>query len=73
MHSFFYDVLGNMEAETRLEGRKLAYLFRKSEVKAGLFIIIYVKSSSVSHMLNQNRHVNFIRQTLSEAAADVIA
>ena len=73
LHSFFYDVLGDMEAKTRFEGRKLAYLFRESEVKAGLFIIIYVKNSSVSRMLTQNRHGNFIRQTLAEAAADVIA
>ena len=74
--SFFHDVLGSQEAESRLEGREGAYLFRESDVKSGLFIISYVKNSSVSHLVTPNRDGKFIRQTLEEAvdiAADVIA
>ena len=74
--SFYHDVLGCREAEARLEGREGAYLFRESDVKSGLFIISYVKNSSVSHLVTPNRHGKFIRQTLEEAveiAADVIA
>ena len=74
--SFYYDVLGCKEAESRLEGREGAYLFRESDVKSGLFIISYVKNTSVSHLVTPNRRGKFIRQTLEEAveiAADVIA
>ena len=37
--SFFHDVLGCQEAESRLKGREGAYLFRESDVKSGLFIM----------------------------------
>ena len=74
--SFYHDVLGCREAESRLEGREGAYLFRESDVKSGLFIISYVKNRSVSHLVTPNRDGKFIRQTVEEAidiAADVIA
>ena len=75
-NSFFHDVLGCRDAEARLEGREGAYLFRESDVKAGLFIITYVKNSSVSHLVTPNKNGKFIRQKLEDAveiAADVIA
>ena len=74
--SFFHDVLGCRDAESRLEGREGAYLFRESDVKRGLFIISHVKNSSVSHLVTPNRNGKFVRQTLEEAvdiAADVLA
>ena len=42
--SFFHDVLGCRDSESRLEGREGAYLFRESDVKAGIFVISYVKN-----------------------------
>ena len=74
--SFYHDVLGCREAESRLEGREGAYLFREADVKSGLFVISFVKNSSVSHLVTPNRDGKFIRQTLEEAveiAADVLA
>ena len=66
-NSFFHDVLGCRDAEARLEGREGAYLFRESDVKAGIFVISYVKNSSVSHLVTPNKKGEFIRQTLEEA------
>ena len=63
-NSFFHDVLGCRDAEARLEGREGAYLFRESDVKAGLFIITYVKNSSVSHLVTPNKNGKFIRQRM---------
>ena len=57
-HSFYHDVRGSREAEARVKG-----LFRESDVKAGLFIISYVKNSSVSHLVTPDRNGKFIRQT----------
>ena len=74
--SFFHDVLGCKDAESRLEGREGAYLFRESDVKPGLLMISHVKNSSVSHLVTPNRNGKFVRQTLEEAvdiAADVLA
>lgn len=74
--SFFHEVTRWREAESRLEGRVVAYLFWESDVKSGLFIILYVKNGSVSHLVTPNKDGKFIRQTLEEAvdiAADVIA
>ena len=71
---YYHDVLGVREAESRLEGREGAYLLRESDVKAGIFIISYVKSSSVSHILVPKKDGRFIRQSLEEAvdvAADI--
>ena len=65
--SFFHDVLGCRDSESRLEGREGAYLFRESDVKAGIFVISYVKNSSVSHLVTPNKNGKFIRQTLEEA------
>ena len=42
--SFLHDVLGCRDFESRLESREGAYLFRESDVKAGIFIISYVKT-----------------------------
>ena len=50
--------------------------FRESNVKPGMFILSYVKRSSVAHVLVPNKNRKFIRQPLEEAveiAADVIA
>ena len=58
--SFFHDVLGCKDAESRLEGREGAYLFRESDVKTGLFIISHVKISSVSHLVTPNRNESLI-------------
>ena len=74
--SFFNDVQGCKDAESRLEGMEEAYLFRDSDVKTGFFIISHVKNSSVSHLVTPNRNGKFVRQTLEEAvyiAADVLA
>ena len=38
--SFLHYVLWCIEAESRLEGRDGAYLFRESDVKSGLFIML---------------------------------
>ena len=73
---YYHDVIGLREAESRLEGREGAYLLRESDVKAGIFIISYVKSSSVSHILVPKKDGRFIRQSLEEAvdvAADIIS
>ena len=67
--SFFNDVLGCGDAESRLECRESAYLFRfrESDVKTGLYIISHVKNSSVSHLVTQKKNGKFVRQTLQEA------
>ena len=73
---YYHDVIGFRDAESRLEGREGAYLLRESDIKAGLFIISHVKSSSVSHILVPNNDGKFARQSLEEAveiAADIIA
>ena len=53
--SFFNDVLGCGDAESRLECRESAYLFRfrESDVKTGL--------------VTQKKNGKFVRQTLQEA------
>ena len=74
--SFFHDVLGVSDTEARLEGREGAYLLRESDVKPSMFILSYVKSSAVSHILIPNRNGKYIRQTLEDAVemtADIIA
>ena len=74
--SFFHDVLGVSEAEARLEGKDGAYLFRESDVKPSMFILSYVQSSSVSHILVPNKNGKYLRQTLEDAVemtADIIA
>ena len=58
--TFFHDVLECKDAESRLEGREGAYLFRESDVKTGLFIISHVKNSSVSHLVTPNRNESLI-------------
>ena len=73
---FFHEVLCYRDAESRLEGRQGAYLLRESDVKAGIFVISYVNSSSVSHILVPNEKGKYIRQSLEQAvdiAADIIA
>ena len=65
--SFFHDVLGVSDTEARLEGREGAYLLRESDVKPSMFILSYVKSSAVSHILIPNRNGKYIRQTLEDA------
>ena len=57
--SFYHNV-------RRLEGKEGSYLFRESDIKPGLFIISYVKNSSVSHLVTPNKNGKFIRQTLEE-------
>ena len=67
---------GEMRSQDSKEKRVTTYLFRESDVKAGPFIISYVKNSSVSHLVTPNKNGKFIRQTLEEAvdiAADIIA
>ena len=74
--SFYHNVLCWRDAESRLEGKEGSYLFRESDIKAGLFIISYVKNSSVSHLVTPNKNGKLIRQTLEEAVdivADIIA
>ena len=45
---YYHDVIGFREAESRLEGTEGAYLLRESKIKAGIFIISHVKSSTVA-------------------------
>ena len=74
--SYYHNVLGYHDAEARLEGREGSYLFRESDVKKGMFIISYVRNSSVAHILTPTKNGKYIRQSLEEAvdiAADVIA
>ena len=76
--SYYHDVLGYSDAEARLEGREGAYLFRESDVdvKPGLFIVSYVKSSSVTHILVPRNDGRYIRQSLEQAvdiASDIVA
>ena len=73
--SYYHDVLNYRDAESRLEGRLGAYLLRESDVKPGLFVISYVKSSSVAHILVPNKDGRYLRQSLEQAvdiAADII-
>ena len=74
--SFYHEVLSYSDAEQRLEGKNGGYLFRESNVKPGMFILSYVRKSSVAHVLVPNKNRKFICQPLEEAveiAADVIA
>ena len=74
--SFFHDVLGVRDAEARLEGKEGAYLLRESDVKPSMFILSYVKSSAVTHILIPNKNGKYIRQSLEDAVemtADIIA
>ena len=74
--SFYHDVLSFRDAEARLEGREGAYLFRESDVKPGMFIISFVKDSSVSHILTPRKDGKYFRQSVEEAvdtAADIIS
>ena len=75
--TFYHEILSySSDAEQRLEGNEGAYLFRESNDKPGMFILSYVKRSSVAHVLVPNKNRKFIRQPLEEAveiAADVIA
>ena len=74
--SYYHEVLSYRDAESRLEGREGAYLLRESDVKPGLFVISYVKTSSVTHILVPNKDGRYLRQSLEQAvdiAADLIA
>ena len=76
--SYYHEVLSYRDAEARLEGREGSYLLRESDVKPGIFIISYVKSSTVSHILIlvSNAKGTYHRQSLEQAddiAADIIA
>ena len=74
--SYYHEVLCYRDAESRLEGREGSYLFRESDVKPGIFVISYVKSSAVVHILVPNDKGTYIRQSLEQAvniAADIIA
>ena len=74
--SYYHEVLCYRDAESRLEGREGSYLFRESDVKPGIFVISYVKSSSVVHILVPNDKGTYFRQSLEQAvniAADIIA
>ena len=73
---YYHDVIGVRDAESRLEGKQDSYLLRESDIKAGLFIISHVKSTSVSHILVPNSDGKFLRQSLEDAveiAAVIIA
>ena len=73
--SFYHNVLGFRDAEARLEGREGSYLLRESNVKSGLFIISYVKSTSVAHILVPRNDGKYVRQSLEQAvdiAADIV-
>ena len=73
---YYHDVISLHNVESRLEGRNGAYLLRESDVKAGMFIISYVKSSSVSHILVPKSNGKYVRQSLEEAvdrASDIIS
>ena len=76
--SFYHDILSFSDAEARLEakGNEGAYLFRESDVKSGMFIISYLKNSSVSHILTPRRDGKYFRQSVEEAievASDIIS
>ena len=74
--SFFHDVLIVSDAEARLEGREGAYLLQENDVKPSMFILSFVKSSAVSHILIPNKNGKYFRQTLEDAVvktADIIA
>ena len=71
----YHHVLRYHDAGARLEGREGAYLFWESDVKAVMFIISYVKSCSVAHILdskNQNDGKFFMREVV-DIDADIIA
>ena len=74
--SYYHEVLSYRDAESRLEGREGAYLLWESDVKQGLFVISYVKSSSVKRILVPNKDARYLRQSLEQAVditADLIA
>ena len=61
--SYYHEVLSYRDAESRLEGREGAYLLRESDVKQGLFVISYVRSSSVKHILVPNKDGRYLQQS----------
>ena len=64
---YYHYVIGFSDAESRLEGRKEgSYLLRESEIKAGIFIISHVKSSSVTHIFAPRIDGRYIRQSLED-------
>ena len=65
--SFFHDILGVSDSEVRLEGRDGAYLLQESDVKPNMYILSYVLSSSVNHILIPNKNGKYIRQSLEDA------
>ena len=75
--SFYHDVLSFSDAEARLEGKPAgAYLFRESDVKSGMFVISFVKNSSVTHILTPRKDGKYFRQSVEEAietASDIIS
>ena len=74
--SFYHEVLSYSDAEQRLEGKNGSNLFKESNVKPGMFVLSYLKKSSVAHVLVPSKNRKFICQPLEEAveiAADVIA
>ena len=56
--SFYHDILSFSDAEARLGGKE-----RESDVKTGMFIISYVKNSSVSHILTPRKDGKYILHT----------
>ena len=57
--SFYHDILSFSDAEARLEGKE-----RESDVKSGMFLISYVKNSSVSHILTPRKDGKYFIQTV---------
>ena len=57
--SFYHDILSFSDAEARLEGKEM-----ESDVKSVMFIISYVKNSSVSHILIPRKDGKYFIQTV---------
>ena len=47
--------------------KEVAYLFRESDVRPGLFILSSIKNSSILHLAVPKKNGKILRQTLEEA------
>ena len=67
--SYTHDVLAVLQAQDKLRSfdREGAYLFRKSDVRPGFFVLSLIKDSSMLHLAVPNKNGKFLRQTLEEA------
>ena len=57
--SFYHNILSFSDAEARLEAKE-----RESDDRSGMFLISYVKNSSVSHILSSRKDGKYFIQTV---------